>query len=806
MKNRRQKKQKEAQRGSGGSGAKKRTIASKDRPAAKKKQKRAVADNGVGDTTVVNDEDVEFDEGDIEFVQSLGKSSHGATFLHEFERADFKDVSVPRSEEEDGIMDKYESKPRKSKEEGKGKDEQGKARVPLLPVKNLEGGVEAAIEIAESARESVRVNGASKSDRGDLVETPRGSGEAGGDPAEGEGKAAKKQPGGRVSRVPPKPEDYPAIKRKIAICSVSAIEKPESKGEENLGVLLDFARLQDHQVCQLAMLSLQAVFKDILPSYKIKSIDESDMNLSKDVRKQHNYESMLLRTYQAFLRILFKKNKSGVKEVKVAACKCLCNLLRSNYNFNYRSDILKQVIPLMNSKFSDVSALCLDCVEQLFRIDKDGEATLEVLQLIADYIRKNDCMLNGGMIEIMKVIRLSDDLTRKLLQAEEDDSVHLSRKEKQRRANEKRRKRDAALREGRDVDYHLGTATQGVKEKMKIQTKIIEGMFECVFRVLKNFKDGIVFGEEEVNVKKDFSWPLLSSTLSCLAKFCMYINIDFMKDLFNWLYTICNEDAVPRSQKFQCLNCVYQILDGPGKALNIDTLRFDTTLYELALKEKFLPRGLVEKENQANPQSVVAQAIQAALLHRRVMDRKRVINFMKRICMCSLSEACSDETLGSVHLVARLLQRYVSTRALLENDEVNSVYTYSDFEGTLDLHGRNTCPLWELSLLGKHYHPHVASSVGTVISSNTSDLLKDPSSILNVNDVGELFEEYGSRMGRFNPAPPRRPSAKAKSQKGNSCILVGECPSENEVKEDLTWLYLGRKGKERRTQNKKLAK
>ena len=85
---------------------------------------------------------------------------------------------------------------------------------------------------------------------------------------------------------------------------------------------------------------------------------------------------------------------------------------------------------------------------------------MEVLQLMADYIRKMDCRLNGGLVEGIKAIRLSDDLTRRLAQAEEDDSVHVGRKEKQRRALDRRRKRDAALAEGRDVDYHLGTASQ----------------------------------------------------------------------------------------------------------------------------------------------------------------------------------------------------------------------------------------------------------------------------------------------------------------------------------------------------------
>ena len=106
---------------------------------------------------------------------------------------------------------------------------------------------------------------------------------------------------------------------------------------------------------------------------------------------------------------------------------------------------------------------------------------------------------------------------------------------------------------------------QSVKEKMKVQTKIIEAMFECLFRVLKNFKDGIEEAGEEGLSSKKFSWPLLSSALSSLAKYCVHINIDFMRDHFNWLYAIASGSAVPKAQKFQCLNAVYQILDGPGK-------------------------------------------------------------------------------------------------------------------------------------------------------------------------------------------------------------------------------------------------
>ena len=96
---------------------------------------------------------------------------------------------------------------------------------------------------------------------------------------------------------------------------------------------------------------------------------------------------MLLQTYQSFLRILFKKNKSGMKQVKMTACKCLCKLLRANYNFNYSSDLMKQAVPMMDSKNTEVASWL--GVQGLFRVDKDGEATLEILQLMADYIRRS---------------------------------------------------------------------------------------------------------------------------------------------------------------------------------------------------------------------------------------------------------------------------------------------------------------------------------------------------------------------------------------------------------------------------------
>lgn len=54
------------------------------------------------------------------------------------------------------------------------------------------------------------------------------------------------------------------------------------------------------QVARLAMLSLLAVFKDILPGYRIRLPTEKELEVpvSKEVKQTRDYESMQVRLYQ----------------------------------------------------------------------------------------------------------------------------------------------------------------------------------------------------------------------------------------------------------------------------------------------------------------------------------------------------------------------------------------------------------------------------------------------------------------------------------------------------------------------------
>jgi Nucleolar complex-associated protein len=57
------------------------------------------------------------------------------------------------------------------------------------------------------------------------------------------------------------------------------------------------------QIVRLSMLSLLAVFKDVLPGYRIRLPTEKElaMPVSKDVKRTRDYEATLLRLYQVHL-------------------------------------------------------------------------------------------------------------------------------------------------------------------------------------------------------------------------------------------------------------------------------------------------------------------------------------------------------------------------------------------------------------------------------------------------------------------------------------------------------------------------
>jgi nucleolar complex protein 3 len=67
------------------------------------------------------------------------------------------------------------------------------------------------------------------------------------------------------------------------------------------------------QVSRLALLSMMAVFRDILPAYKIRKLTEQELQVkvTKGVQQMRDYEATLLKAFQAYLKLLRSVATSG---------------------------------------------------------------------------------------------------------------------------------------------------------------------------------------------------------------------------------------------------------------------------------------------------------------------------------------------------------------------------------------------------------------------------------------------------------------------------------------------------------------
>ncbi len=117
-------------------------------------------------------------------------------------------------------------------------------------------------------------------------------------------------------------------------------------------------------VKKMLLLSQLAVYKDIVPGYKIRilSDEEQKLKVTKEVRAQRDYENMLLSMYQKFLQRLhavasaLNKQKSTQAQLSlgVVAVKCLADLLQSLHHFNYSTNIVSTLIPMLDSPREEV--------------------------------------------------------------------------------------------------------------------------------------------------------------------------------------------------------------------------------------------------------------------------------------------------------------------------------------------------------------------------------------------------------------------------------------------------------------------
>jgi len=295
--------------------------------------------------------------------------------------------------------------------------------------------------------------------------------------------------------------------------------------------------------------------------------------------------------YQSFLKLLLAAvgEKGGGKAGGVdcrTAVRCMCSLLRALPNFNYRTDLLRALIPLLGSEDETVAAATCEAVGRVLS-DCGGEAALEAVQLLAEFVKNCECQAPEHTLDVLRSLRFSENLALRLRDDREAGKPMTQKQKNRKWIEERRRLRDeaktsarsgeadkpAAAPEADEHDFREFEAVPDVAALLQLQTKMLEAVCEIYFRVLK----------AAIVPNGPSGWPLLKPTLAGLARVSYLIDYEVVTDVLEVLRKLLAQGELSNDLQAALLLTACQVLEGQGAGLvAVDFRDFHRHLYRLA--------------------------------------------------------------------------------------------------------------------------------------------------------------------------------------------------------------------------------
>eukprot|EP00210_Caulerpa_lentillifera_P000912 g882.t1 len=568
------------------------------------------------------------------------------------------------------------------------------------------------------------------------------------------------------------------IKTTIALCANEMLVKSE-KSVAPLRRLLSLCRNKDPQVSHLALLSCMKVFKDIIPGYKIQDDSNSTgpqfrNKLEKEGLRRKEYEALLLRCYQSYLKILLETSRSRVASITTLriCVKCFCGLAESLHSFNYGTDLIKSVVNWMRNSDPMIRENCCKCVSQIIKADSDGHRSLEVVQYIGDLIKRQKCSSHPMIVK--SLLNLSfPDIT---LPTKEDKKIKKTSKNKRRKMF---KIRDEMEKQGKEFDVYQMPYDKTLHDKSEIQTRIIEALFEVFFRVIKHCSHhthsrSIHENDASVHAFIQKKCPLLAVSLRGLGKYAHVMSVEYFEDVLKVITKLLSCESLPFYERFQCLLAISEILRGQGEALNIDRKEFYQQLY-WSVSHWRLDQIKEIPQFTEHEEILLIEVCHQMLCETKTTDFSRLAAFVKRLLALGLHQE-TGVSMGICFIVNRLLIKYRRLRALMDSESETPIGGACYDDSTLDPSqaGGLLTTLWELSLLQKHFNPHLSQGVGQMMKIKADGLNNDLNCLLNgvfASTIGptEIVQKYSMQNGTFWPYPSLK---KLKKRKFGELTLV----------------------------------
>ncbi|KAI0736984.1 nucleolar complex-associated protein 3 [Fomitopsis betulina] len=481
----------------------------------------------------------------------------------------------------------------------------------------------------------------------------------------------------------------------------------------------------DPVIRKMTILSQLAVFKDIIPGYRIRALTDIEKaeKVSQMVQRTRDWEQGLVFVYQNYLRLLEAEIKAK-SELFESALQCMCFLLVEVTHFNFRTNLMNCIVAYLSKKpWDTLSDLCLNSLIKVFRADSTGDASLEVVRLLNRMIKERKFSVHPDVLSCLLHLRLKTELgvraseTRadkehsgnaltKKGKAKKVDKPHLSKKAKK------------AFNERKEIAKEMREAEAEVdkEERASKQTETLKLLFVLYFRILKH----------------PTPTALLPAALQGISKFSHLVNIDFFRDLLQVLKGIMARDpdaqeadarrtdhdtSGRQSAQYQllCIVTAFELLSGQGEALDIDLGEFVNRLYAilppLALTHdvEAVPDVAFKSDVRVSKPSTTADMLFRALhlvFTPRVSSSAtppwRAAAFAKRLLTAALQWPPATAA-RAIELVGVLVERDPKLEALLSTEDRGGNGLYRPDLDDPQLSNPFGTTFWELHVLARRH-------------------------------------------------------------------------------------------------------
>ncbi|KAF2456290.1 nuclear export protein Noc3 [Lineolata rhizophorae] len=639
-------------------------------------------------------------------------------------------VSPPAFDDAWSVEQDYEKLPRKHKQE---------KTANRLPIKTVEGWIEQpeAEQVTGEASDSFLDSDVEDKPQEPLLERKS-----------------------RLTTKAPPRQQILAAKEELARLASHINEDPE----EHAGSLRKLARVtadnapNNATVKKLELAARMAVFKDVIPGYRIRPLEDDDAQgkLSKEVRKQRIFEQALIGSYKEYVEELAKHAKGGRKPdnpglVSVAIA-CACGLLEAVPHFNFRGEVLKILVGKLSSRrVDDDFNKCLDALETLFREDEDGYSSFEAVQMLTKMMRARDYAVHESVLNTFLQLRLLSEFHYKASHdgVERPSKGWRGRKKgteksgkmlkEKREFRTKRQRKDMREQKVLEKAMDEADAAVGHEERERLQAEMLKLVFATYFRILKARTPG-----------------LMGAVLEGLAKYAHLINQDFFGDILEALKDLINSaearsgasnaeedgaDVRPCNVTRESLLCVitaFALLQGQDASAAALSLHLDLSFFIAHLYRNLLPISLnadIERSakslhlpdpdaaddrdssraNSVNVQTTVVlllRSLSSALLPRialRAVPPVRLAAFTKQLATVAL-QLPEKSCVAVLDLLMRVIHTHGGSKNLgalwfTEERKGDGMFdaTRAEYEGSNPF----ATTVWEGEILRRHYAPEV---------------------------------------------------------------------------------------------------